>query len=66
MKFQTFSLVLCAVFAAAVAEVYFEEKFTEGKFFVSLEIRVYVMMVFFFSSFLYVLHYIRHIDNKKV
>lgn len=32
MQFQVISLVICAVLSAAVAEVYFEEKFTEGTY----------------------------------
>lgn len=32
MQFQIISLVICAVLSAAVAEVFFEDKFTEGKF----------------------------------
>lgn len=33
MQIQIVSLVICAVLSAAVAEVFFEEKFTEGKTF---------------------------------
>lgn len=36
MQFQAISLVVCAVLAAAAAEVFFEDKFTEGKRFISL------------------------------
>lgn len=32
MQFKAISLVVCAVFAVAAAEIYLEEKFTEGKF----------------------------------
>lgn len=32
MQFQVTSLVICAVLSAVVAEVYFEEKFTEGTY----------------------------------
>lgn len=32
MQFKAISLVVCAVFAVAAAEIYLEEKFTDGKF----------------------------------
>lgn len=32
MQFQVISLVICAVLSAAVAEVFFEEKFKDGTY----------------------------------